>query len=105
MPGGTLRPVENRRFDFSQYRRISMKIGPAGASDWDVVSGSGRGPTDHASTRYQVQRNRPQRSRQHRRHPMSKTSPLRLLSTSFESGTTCIAVALVEAAAARTNPA
>jgi hypothetical protein len=33
------------------------------------------------------------------------TSPLRALNTLFESGTTCIAEALVDPAAARTNPA
>jgi hypothetical protein len=59
----------------------------------------------HRSRQHQVQRNRPQRSRQHRLHPTSTTSPLRLLSTLFENGTTCIAVALVDPAAARKNPA
>jgi hypothetical protein len=58
----------------------------------------------HLSRQHHVQRMRPQRSRQQRRHPASTISPLRLLATHFESGTTCIAVALVAPDAARTNP-
>ena len=52
-----------------------------------------------------MQRGRPHRSRQHCRHPTSTKSPLRLLTALFESGTTGIAVTLVGATAARTNPA
>ena len=36
---------------FDLYRRISMKIGPAGVPGLGRVNGSERGPTDRASTK------------------------------------------------------